>query len=69
VNGQKRIAKHKTRVMKRTLAPVFGPEDWLEFTLPESVGFGPSGVPNSLSFQVVLFNHDGNILVNLLLIN
>ena len=59
VNGQRRVAKHKTRVLKRTQAPQFGPEDWLEFTLPDSVGFDRNGVPSALSFQVILFNHDG----------
>jgi hypothetical protein len=65
VNGQKRIAKHKTRVLKRTQSPQFNsPEDWLEFILPENVGFDPNGVPSALSFQVVLFNHDGNEMNN-----
>lgn len=60
VNGQKRVAKHKTRVLKRTQCPQFSaPDDWLEFTLPENVGFDTNGVPNALSIQVVVFNHDG----------
>nr|CAD2176440.1 unnamed protein product [Meloidogyne enterolobii] len=59
INGTKRIAKHKTRVQKRTLTPLFKQDDWLNFVLPESVGIGSDGIPKGLSFQVVLFNHDG----------
>ncbi|KAL3114619.1 hypothetical protein niasHT_014426 [Heterodera trifolii] len=59
INGQKRVAKQKTRVMRRTLSPVFSAEDWLEFVLPESVGMDGDEVPRPLSFNVVLFNHDG----------
>lgn len=60
LNGQKRVAKHKTRVLKRTQCPQFSaPDDWLEFVLPENVGMDPNGVPNALSIQVVVFNHDG----------
>uniref|UniRef100_A0A183BJ03 C2 domain-containing protein n=1 Tax=Globodera pallida TaxID=36090 RepID=A0A183BJ03_GLOPA len=59
INGQKRVAKQKTRVMRRTLSPLFGAEDWLEFVLPDNVGLDADGVPRSLSFNVVLFNHDG----------
>ncbi|KAL7071856.1 hypothetical protein ACQ4LE_008848 [Meloidogyne hapla] len=59
INGTKRIAKHKTRVQKRTLTPLFKEDDWLDFVLPESVGIGSEGIPRALSFQVVLFNHDG----------
>ncbi|KAF7639765.1 hypothetical protein Mgra_00000687 [Meloidogyne graminicola] len=57
INGTKRIAKHKTNIYKRTQTPLFNENDWLNFTLP--VGLGNDGIPKTLSFQVVLFNHDG----------